>query len=515
MLKTTVVWRYEMQHFARVRASRCRVRRVGAIAHVDMICDNDAMGRHVEVSAMFCALVACAPEGAHAGGSSGAGDDMTNPPGSGAPHSESGDRGGADAGPTHTDDDSQTEDGTTGSGGGGEPQCGNGVVEGDEMCDEANGIDGDGCNEDCTESGAVLWEHTHVGGGGEMERLFAVVTDDDGNVYVTGRVSDGTSGTDLWIRQYTADGGLGWTVSIDGGAAGHDSGQDIARFGDVLYVVGALLTTEQSNNWHLGEYTLDGGAGWSDTYNGAASGDDRATGIAVDVRGNLYAAGWELSEPQDRDILVRQYLPGGAVGWSAVHATAGSDGATAITVDLLGNVVVTGWEDGEGQDVWVRKYDPTGRAIWTQTYQGEAGLDDLGTGVATDADGNIVVVGGVGTANGTAWWVRFYDSDGLEVWTRTWEGPSREGAFALGVAVDNVGDIVVVGSETDAGIQAALVRKYELDGNLRWSQTYASGAVGSQAARSVAIGTDNQIWIAGSADLGIDLLDAWIARIAQ
>ena len=43
----------------------------------------------------------------------------------------------------------------------GEPGCGNGVIEGTELCDDGNAVDFDGCNADCIESGSQIWSNTY------------------------------------------------------------------------------------------------------------------------------------------------------------------------------------------------------------------------------------------------------------------------------------------------------------------------------------------------------------------
>lgn len=42
------------------------------------------------------------------------------------------------------------DDTTDGSETGVDPVCGDGVIDGDEVCDDANAVDGDGCDGDCT-----------------------------------------------------------------------------------------------------------------------------------------------------------------------------------------------------------------------------------------------------------------------------------------------------------------------------------------------------------------------------
>src|SRR5690606_23029327 len=41
------------------------------------------------------------------------------------------------------------------------PYCGDGQLDGPESCDDGDGVDGNGCNNDCNESGQPLWTVTY------------------------------------------------------------------------------------------------------------------------------------------------------------------------------------------------------------------------------------------------------------------------------------------------------------------------------------------------------------------
>ena len=171
----------------------------------------------------------------------------------------------------------------------------------------------------------------------------------------------------------------------------------------------------------------------------------------------------------------------------------------------MGNVIAVGYTNGAGRDVWVRKYDPAGGVAWTQTYAGLDGLDDQANGVATDDLGNIVVAGTEATALlAETLWMRRYDPDGMEMWTENYDGGSGEGARALDVAIDGAGHIVVVGDEILAGTRDGLIRKYNPDATVRWSEMYSTSAAANQFIRGVAIGPGDRIWIAGGLNLGVD-----------
>ncbi|MEM6994992.1 MAG: hypothetical protein AAF721_31050 [Myxococcota bacterium] len=270
----------------------------------------------------------------------------------------------------------------------------------------------------------------------------------------------------------------------------------------------------------MGEYSLGGAAGWTASFSGAALGSDVIESVAADGAGNVFAAGRQAVSMQGNNVMVRQYLPGGAAGWTMSYggAALGDDRALGVTTDPTGNVIVVGYETvtGQARDGWMRKYDPAGVELWTRGYQGVDALDDHATGVATDATGNVFVAGFEGTTlQGAIGWLRRYDPEGLEAWTQPWPGVTDEGASFLDVVVDEASHVVVGGTETVAGTAEALVRKYDAGGNALWSETYATDVVAGQSVRAVTTGPGNRIWIAGSLNLGIDARDAWVAQIAQ
>ena len=67
-----------------------------------------------------------------------------------------GDTGSSSSSETTATTDPTTATGTTGPA----PECGNSMVEPGEACDDGNDRNGDGCNNDCTESGQEVWGET-------------------------------------------------------------------------------------------------------------------------------------------------------------------------------------------------------------------------------------------------------------------------------------------------------------------------------------------------------------------
>ncbi len=209
----------------------------------------------------------------------------------------------------------------------------------------------------------------------------------------------------------------------------------------------------------------------------------------------------------------------------AVH---GSDDITVVGT-IAGIVDFGGGTLGSGQDqVFVTRLSRDGDHQRSAASASNASVA-LG-GAATDASGNVVIVGSFSNGtwkaleNGTSHPSQGSDSDvfvaklepeGATTWKETWS-LSFVGAgdqFLRGVATGQDGSVVVVGSlrgtlgigmapPTSAGGDDILVARFDSSGTLDWVRSYGDSS--SQVATAVAIDNDGLIWVAGTFDGSID-----------
>jgi cysteine-rich repeat protein len=418
---------------------------------------------------------------------------------------------------------------STGSGTDGEtssPLCGNAEMDPGEDCDDGNAVQADGCNNDCSISGSVIWEHVHASGLG-ADGLRGVAVDDMNDAYVVGleRLADATQIG--WVRKYSRQGGLEWTRTIAGAAAGNHVLLGIAGGTGEIVVVGTI-----DNAGSTGEdivyaaYDADGNPAWQMGYSSAITdgdgapvpGADGGFGAAFDPAGNPVVVGQVQTQSASRNIWTRMLTPAGVETWTQTYdsAASGNDQGRDVAVDAAGNVVVAGFEEGPtSRDIFVRKYDPAGVELWTHTHDNAEALEDRAEGVAVDGDDNVIVVGWeTSSTSGGRWWVRKLAPDGAELWTEVDEGDTSEGMRANAVATTDSGDIAVVGSVVAAGFGAAVVRKYDADGDERWTRTFESQPSTGAEAFDVAVRGDEGLYVVGQLDRGVDAADAWIVRTA-
>ncbi len=407
-------------------------------------------------------------------------------------------------------------------------RCGDGFVEaGVETCDDGNTVGGDDCGPSCGRGVQVLWTRVHDEGFG-IDVGRGIDATEAGDVLVAGSVTSETGYTDVWVRAYDADGEELWTA-VEAPSEGDDRGEGIAsedQLGLGAFVAGTAWGESTTDVW-LGGF--DEGALWLATSSdGKAGGNDAGHAVAVDSEGNVLVAGSLLSVlPADTDALVRKTTAVGEEVWTRTYAgLAGlDDDAHGVAVDSEGNVVVVGavWENaGRMTDAWIAKYDADGAELWSDTFDGSESTFDAAYGVAVDDAGNVLVAGttdesppSTGCATADVW-IRKYDPEGTELWTRIVDGPQGANDGARGVAVDSAGNVVVAG-EIDYGPRAdgidsrLWVRKYDPEGAEIWTDTFDTEGVRDYA-YGVAVDGEGNVVVVGS--VWGDDYDIWVRKYA-
>lgn len=253
---------------------------------------------------------------------------------------------------------------------------------------------------------------------------------------------------------------------------------------------------------------------WAATYNSPANSLDGANAVAVDGEGNIVVAGHEDRSDlgQGHNWLVRKYDGTGRLVWSKSYNSPANrwDSANAVAVDARGNVVVAGQEDkfdlGQGFNWLIHKYDPAGNLLWAKSYDSPAHQWDSASAVAVDAMGNVYAAGREDRPDlkqGANWLVRKYDSGGELVWAKTHDGPASGDDWAGALAVDARGNVVVAGRESRPDVRQGfnwLVRRYDSGGRLLWSRSHDGLAHGNDWANAVAVSPDGGIYVVGRED---------------
>ena len=121
-------------------------------------------------------------------------------------------------------------------------------------------------------------------------------------------------------------------------------------------------------------------------------------------------------------------------------------------------------------DIWLIKTDITGNMIWNKTYGGK-GFDFGGNLCETDI-GDFLICGttdSYGLGKTDAWLLKT-DSDGNEIWNKTYGGPDEEWCYSIGATVDDC--FILCGDKHISNKRVAWLFKVDTNGNLIWEKTY-------------------------------------------
>mgnify|MGYP002620031772 CR=1 FL=1 len=173
------------------------------------------------------------------------------------------------------------------------------------------------------------------------------------------------------------------------------------------------------------------------------------------------------------------------VEWVRQFGTTGSDGVSALAVDQDGSVIVLGVTEGAlpGQtesgslDCFVRKYDIDGGELWTRQFGAvneEGSAFCIPGAIAVGEDGVALVAGAIiGALPGQVHegdqdaFVRRYDADGTLVWTHQFGTEQLDEALAVAVTAD--GDVLVAGT-----VGGALPDQTSVGGNDAFMRRYTA-----------------------------------------
>ena len=255
---------------------------------------------------------------------------------------------------------------------------------------------------------------------------------------------------------------------------------------------------------------------WVQRYNGPDNGNDNARHIAVDGSGNIYVTGESYGAGTGQDYATIRYNSDGVQQWLQRYNGPGNgdDWASAIAVDSLGNVYVTGrsWGSVTLGDYATIKYNSDGVQQWVARYNGPAGQGndyDGANAIALDNAGNIYITGSSYGADmawdgGMAWDYATikYNSDGVQQWVARYNGPGNGDDMAYAIAVDNAGNVCVTGGSFGSGTGGDCATiKYNSDGVEQWIQRYHGPPTLPDWGQDITVDRSGNVYVTGSSGL--------------
>ncbi len=214
---------------------------------------------------------------------------------------------------------------------------------------------------------------------------------------------------------------------------------------------------------------------WTHSYNGAVNGDDQGTSVALGSDGSVYVTGFETTATNGTDMWTRKLdVNGDAVWTKTVDGTAhGADRGNGISIGSDGSVYVAGNQvvTGQSTNISLIRYNPnTGSVIQSQLVTSAGSAVDTGNGLALYSD-DVFMIGSIaGGAQGANIWARDYSQfnpggGGITIrWTMApaYNNGSFNGAdIGYGIAVDDFQTVYAVGTTAISGVDSDVwIRKF-------------------------------------------------------
>lgn len=268
-------------------------------------------------------------------------------------------------------------------------------------------------------------------GGRDFDTARSVAVDRGGNCYVAGEfeatatfgsvslVSKGSS--DGFVAKYGADGTLQWARPTGGPGADYLGDLRVDPGGN-CFVTGAFsqtaefgsttLTSKGSWDIFLAKFSPAGTQLWVTQAGGLQ--DDRGFGIATDPTGNLFLTGFfssyatfgtiDVNGYGGHDVFLAKYDATGKALWVSKAGGSNIENAYGVALDASGNSYVTGILRSAsdfggipvaqlgGYDLFVARFSPSGKCVWAKSF-GSTTTDDQAEHITVDRDGNVYVTG--------------------------------------------------------------------------------------------------------------------------
>src|SRR5688572_8824037 len=344
-------------------------------------------------------------------------------------------------------------------------------------------------------AGVQQWAARYTGTASGDNYPYGLVTDGDGNVYVTGRSTGSGNATDIVTIRYNSMGAQQWATRYNGSGNLNDVPGDLK-----VDAAGKVFVTGAANSLHVAgvsptivtiAYNADGTEDWVRLYDqlpndGNGANKEEAISLALDGDGNVYVTGssagmvtikydgdgqsqWARTIPNangrkvlidaSNNVLVSgfggkigKYDPEGNLIWQA-NASLSATSFWDMKLDDGGNVYVTGTYDGisnNHSDYVTAKYSFDGAEQWIKTYNGSSSYIEIARSIALDGSGNVYVTGYTSVNNGTRngginYGTIKYNNNGVQEWLALYDSPDKNGSHAFGIVTDADGNVYVTG----------------------------------------------------------------------
>lgn len=161
--------------------------------------------------------------------------------------------------------------------------------------------------------------------------------------------------------------------------------------------------------------------------------------------------------------------------WVSTSGSVGTIHRTASALDNNQNLIVVSniINSSNNTDVLITKYNPDGVVLWQQDFDGSAHGDDYAVKLKINNSNEIFVASALTENTGVDFGLLKYSSNGTLAWSNSWNGSANGVDVPADLDIDNSGNIYLVGgSGTANGTADYAIVKFNANGTYQWHTNY-------------------------------------------
>ena len=362
---------------------------------------------------------------------------------------------------------------------------------------------------------AEEWNKTFGGTGSDYARSVQQTT--DGGYIVAGYTeSYGAGFVAFWLVKTDANGNEQWNKTFGGTRCDFvESVQQTTDGGYILAGYTASYGAGKNDAW-LVKTDSNGNMQWDRTFGGTDY--DGTWAVQQTTDGGYILAGFKDAYGASlADAWLIKTDANGNKQWDRTFGGTNPDVAMAVQQTTGGGYIFAGYTESYGagdRDFWLVKTDANGNKQWDRTFGG-ADWDEANS-VQQTTSGDYILAGytaSYGAGKTDAWLVKT-DSNGYEIWKKTFGGVSDDKAHSVQQTTD--GGYIFAGSTSSYGAgwwdDDVWLVKTDANGNEEWNKTF--GGTRGEGANSVQQTTDGGYILAGdTTSYGAGNYDFWLVKV--
>ena len=215
---------------------------------------------------------------------------------------------------------------------------------------------------------------------------YGIVFDGGSNLFVTGTLAETGQGSNIWLAKYDTDLNLETSTTLNGPVNDTDKGRFLALDGNGnVFVSGSITQGGTDNDIWIGKFDTALNLLDETVVVGPTTDEDKGYGIVYDGNGTLYVTGTIIEPGQGYNTWLAKYDTALNLLRSVTldGPVSGEEVSYTIVLDESGILYQTGvyTEGAGGANVWIAKYNTNLDLLAYTTYNGPGNGYDTGLGI--------------------------------------------------------------------------------------------------------------------------------------